>query len=86
MDWHIIVINNYFDFLDHYPAALQHPLPDLSESPWWEEGQSLQKPPPVPMDTPGQPWQYWQGTQVLRSHFNLIQGVKCKCLARLRIQ
>ena len=38
--------------------ALQHPLPDLSEKPWWEEGQSLQKPPPVPLDPPGQ---YWQG-------------------------
>jgi len=41
--------------------ALQHPLPDLSESPWWEEGQSLNKPPAVPIDAPGQPWQYWQG-------------------------
>ena len=46
--------------------ALQHPLPDLSETPWWEEGQSLQKPPPVPLDPGGQPgqvWQYWQGQQ-----------------------
>ena len=49
---------------DPWPA-LQHPLPDLSESPWWEEGQSLVKPPPVPL-VPGAgqgagPGQYWQG-------------------------
>ena len=45
--------------------ALQHPLPDLSQTPWWEEGQSLQKPPPVPLEPgqPGQPWQYWPGQQ-----------------------
>lgn len=41
-------------------AALQRPLPEISESPWWEEGQSLNKPPPVP-GTSGQPGQYWQG-------------------------
>ena len=43
--------------------ALQHPLPDLSQTPWWEEGQSLQKPPPVPLDQGGQPGHYWPGQQ-----------------------
>ena len=43
--------------------ALQHPLPDLSQTPWWEEGQSLQKPPPVPLDPGAQPGQYWPGQQ-----------------------
>jgi len=38
--------------------ALQHPLPDVA---WWEEGQSLQQPQPVPLDQGGQQWQYWQG-------------------------
>ena len=76
------IISNNNDLHSH-PPALQHPLPDLSESPWWEEGQSLQKSPPVPMDTPGQPWQYWHGTQVLTFNFNSIQGLNSP---RLRIQ
>ena len=41
-------------------SALQRPLPEISESPWWEEGQSLSKPPPVSREG-GQPGQYWQG-------------------------
>ena len=49
------------NLVNTFSKALQHPLPDLSESPWWEEGQSLNKPPAVPIDAPGQPWQYWQG-------------------------
>ena len=43
--------------------ALQPPLPEISESPWWEEGQSLNKPPPVPRE-PGMPGQFWGGTGV----------------------
>ena len=48
-------------YSDPLPPALQHPLPDLSESPWWEEGQSLVKPPPVPLVPGAGPGQYWQG-------------------------
>jgi len=42
--------------------ALQHPLPKMSDVPWWEEGQSLQQPKPI-MEIGGQQWpsSAWQG-------------------------
>ena len=66
-------------------AALQRPLPDRAEVPWWEEGQALQVTPapvwPVLQYSPTRPHHRLPGFHTTRRPRRRYEGVSTHCTA-----